>query len=58
MYILSALWSGCCRFDTFPISFLNFIHSLPNLTKNYTTGAVYGAGNAYPSGAPDFTPGF
>ena len=24
-YMLSALWSGCCRFDTFPISCLNFI---------------------------------
>ena len=23
-----------------------------------TTGAVYGAGTAYPSGAPGFTPGF
>ena len=21
---LPALWSGCCRFETFPISFLNF----------------------------------
>ena len=23
--LLSTLWSDCCRFDTFPISFLNFI---------------------------------
>ena len=23
--LLSAQWSGCCRFDTFPISFLNFL---------------------------------
>ena len=23
--LFSSLWSGCCRFDTFSISFLNFI---------------------------------
>ena len=26
--------------------------------KIYTKGATYGAGTAYPSGAPEFTPGF
>ena len=25
LLLLSALWSGCCLFDTFPISILNFI---------------------------------
>jgi hypothetical protein len=26
--------------------------------KSNTTGAIYAAGTAYPSGAPEFTPGF
>ena len=31
----------------------------PTLTlRNFMTGATCGAGNAYPSGAPDFTSGF
>jgi hypothetical protein len=28
------------------------------LLNKYMTGAVYGAGHAYPSEAPDVTPGF
>ena len=33
-------------------------HHYRTKQRNNTTGAVYGTGNAYPSGAPDFTPGF
>ena len=30
LLLLSVLWSGCCLFDTFPISILNFIMWLNN----------------------------
>ena len=31
LLLLSALWSGCCLFGTFPISILNFIDSTSNV---------------------------
>ena len=30
LLLLFFLWSGCCLFDTFPISILNFIATLLN----------------------------
>ena len=30
---ISALWSGCCLFDTFPISILNFIKNIMKITR-------------------------
>ena len=41
----------------FHLLYVNFHHSRTE-QRNNTTAAVYGAGNAYPSGAPDLTPGF
>ena len=44
------------------MDFKVFSHDLRRILNKYqrnnTTGAVYGTGNAYPSGAPDFTAGF
>ena len=49
-YIRNHIW--------YSSSFIITFHHYRTVQRNNTTGAVYGAGNAYPSGEPDFTPGF
>ena len=39
-------------------SVIRTCHHYRTEQRNNTTGAIYGAGNAYPSGALDFTSGF
>jgi len=42
----------------FKITLLNALSLYGNKLPGNTTGATSGAGTAYPSGAPEFSPGF